>query len=99
MSPQDIDAASPNLPTHDGNALAFSKESSCLPLRLTKVPSLLQKSKKPSKVEKKTGTGSKNKPLKKAKRQLEKDLFPRKQKEEKYPPIHNEFINPNPKTG
>ena len=35
LIPQDIDSASSNLPTHEGNALAFSEESSRLPLQST----------------------------------------------------------------
>ncbi|WP_209437809.1 hypothetical protein, partial [Mesobacillus selenatarsenatis] len=35
LIPQDIDCASSNPPTHDGNALAFSEESTRLPLQST----------------------------------------------------------------
>jgi hypothetical protein len=37
LIPQDIDFASSNLPTHDGNAVAFSEESSRLPLQSTEL--------------------------------------------------------------
>jgi hypothetical protein len=35
LIPQDIELASSNVPTHDENALAFSEESSRLPLQST----------------------------------------------------------------
>jgi len=41
LIPQDIDLASSNLPTHDENALAFSEESSRLPLQSTGVKTSL----------------------------------------------------------
>jgi hypothetical protein len=35
LTPQDNDSASSNVPTHDGNALAFSEESTRLPRQST----------------------------------------------------------------